>query len=227
MADDDDDISGPQAAPASTHSSLTQGNLEVIAASAAPGSPKPAASVSSQAGSFSTVNQLHKDEHGQPSPVSLQGKLHPGSSAAAVQVVTAHPLQSPGPRPIEPQLAAATLPSAPQSSPQEPAQDMLAKESAQLDADQDAVSLEQPPSTSRSAADSVFDAWLSAAEHAEWVVVEYVASQALPALVAALRMVAPQAESEALRYAPSRLIRSTDLMIHAWPSVRFQKSIFL
>ena len=198
MADDDDEISIPQAAPASTSSSLTQVNLAVIAASAAR-SQLPSVSVSSQAGSMSTVNQQQKDEQSQPSSASLHDNMQAGASrtppAPAAQRVSVHPLQSPAGQLAQAQ-SAATPPAAPQASPQE------AAASAQPDQDQDInlTSTSFQPLTSRSAADSAFAAWLSASEHKEWVVVEYLASQVLPALVGVLRMVAPQTETEALRY---------------------------
>lgn len=195
MADDDDNISGPQALPASTTSSLTQGNLEVIAASNGR-THLPSASVSSQAGSFSTVNQQQKDAQGHPSPGMSKAAASP-----SVQAVTQHPLQSPTHLPPDAQSAEAA--SLPQASPEEVAPDAQQGEASALQVQESNASLPsagQNASTSTSAADAAFAAWLSAADHAEWAVVEYLASQALPLLIKALRMVAPQTETEAVRY---------------------------
>jgi len=195
MADDDDDISGPQALPASTTSSLTQGNLEVIAASNGR-THLPSASVSSQAGSFSTVNQQQKDAQGHPSP-----GMSKAAASQSVQAVTQHPLQSPTHLPPNAQSAEAA--SLPQASPEEVAPDAQQGEASALQVQESNTSLPsagQNASTSTSAADAAFAAWLSAADHAEWAVVEYLASQALPLLIKALRMVAPQTETEAVRY---------------------------
>jgi len=195
MADDDDDISGPQALPASTTSSLTQGNLEVIAASNGR-THLPSASVSSQAGSFSTVNQQQKDAQGHPSP-----GMSKAAASQSVQAVTQHPLQSPTHLPPNAQSAEAA--SLPQASPEEVAPDAQQGEASALQVQESNASLPsagQNASTSTSAADAAFAAWLSAADHAEWAVVEYLASQALPLLIKALRMVAPQTETEAVRY---------------------------
>jgi len=195
MADDDDNISGPQALPASTTSSLTQGNLEVIAASNGR-THLPSASVSSQAGSFSTVTQQQKDAQGHPSPGMSKAAASP-----SVQAVTQHPLQSPTHLPPDAQSAEAA--SLPQASPEEVAPDAQQGEASALQVQESNASLPsagQNASTSTSAADAAFAAWLSAADHAEWAVVEYLASQALPLLIKALRMVAPQTETEAVRY---------------------------
>lgn len=219
MAEDDDDLSGPQAAPASTTSSLTQGNLEVIAASNEK-THLPSASVSSQAGSVSTVTQQQKD---------AQGHSYPGMSKAAaspsVQAVTQHPLQSPADLPPDAQSAEAA--NLPQASPEEVApdsqQDAVSAQQGQ-DPNTSLPSTGQSASTSTSAADAAFAAWLSAADHAEWAVVENLASQALPLLIKALRMVAPQTETEAVRYTftvtydvLSRAI--CDHYLHAYPEM--------
>ncbi len=195
MADDDDDLSGPQAAPASTTSSLTQGNLEVIAASNGR-THLPSASVSSQAGSVSTVTQQQRDAQGHPYPGISKLAANP-----SVQAVTQHPLQSPSHLPPDAQSAEAA--SLPQASPEEVAPDSQQGDASTEQGQGSYVSLPsagQHASTSTSAADAAFAAWLSAADHAEWAVVEYVASQALPLLIKALRMVAPQTETEAVRY---------------------------
>ena len=195
MADDDDDLSAPQAAPASTTSSLTQGNLDVIAASNGR-THLPSASVSSQAGSVSTVTQQQKDAQGDPYP----GMSEPAASPS-VQAVTHHPLHSHAHLPPNAQSPeAATLP---QASPEEVAPDSHQAEASSQQGQEPNASLPsagQHASTSTSAADAAFAAWLSAADHAEWAVVEYLASQALPVLIKALRMVAPQTETEAVRY---------------------------
>lgn len=47
---------------------------------------------------------------------------------------------------------------------------------------------------------AAFGSWASAAQHGDWAVMEWLACQALPALVAAVRMVSPHPETEALRY---------------------------
>ena len=192
MADDDDDLSGPQAAPASTTSSLTQGNLEVIAASNGR-THLPTASVSSQAGSVSTVTQQQKDAQGHSYP----GMSKPAASPS-VQAVTQHPLQSPTPLPPYAQSAEAA--SLPQASPEEVAPDSQQDAVSAQQVQEPNASPGQHASTSTSAADAAFAAWLSTADHAEWAVVEYLASQALPLLIKALRMVAPQTETEAVRY---------------------------
>lgn len=201
MADEDDDISGPQAAPASTSSSLTQGNLEVIAASAARTQP-PSASVSSQAGSFSTVAQQDKDGRSLPSPGKPKPKVVP-----SVHSVTHHPLQSPAQLPSEGQAVAVD---APQASPQKlPPEAQQAGASDAPDQDADLLDAAQQPAASTSAADAAFAAWISAAEHKEWAVVEYLAGKALPSLIKALRMVAPHTETEALRFAICRQLACT------------------
>ncbi len=195
MAEDDEDISAPQAAPASTTSSLTQGNLEVIAASNGR-THLPSASVSSQAGSVSTVTQQQKDAQGHSYP----GMTKPAASPS-VQAVTQHPLQSPTHLPPDAQSAEAA--NLPQASPEEVAPDSQQDEIRAQQVQEPNASLPsvgQHASTSTSAADAAFAAWLSAADHAEWAVVEYLASQALPLLIKALRMVAPQTETEAVRY---------------------------
>ncbi len=192
MADDDDDLSAPQAAPASTTSSLTQGNLEVIAASNGR-THLPSASVSSQAGSVSTVTQQQKDAQGHPYPKP--------AASPAVQAVTQHPLQSPADLPPDAQSAEAA--SLPQASPEEVAPDSQQGDASTQQGQEPNASLPgagQHASTSTSAADAAFAAWLSAADHADWAVVEYLAGQALPLLIKALRMVAPQTETEAVRY---------------------------
>ncbi len=195
MADDDEDISAPQAAPASTTSSLTQGNLEVIAASNGR-THLPSASASSQAGSVSTVTQQQKDAQGHPYP----GTSNPAADPS-VQAVTQHPLQSPTHLPPDAQSAEAA--SLPQASPEEMAPDAQQGEASAQQVQEPNASLPSAghyASTSTSAADAAFAAWLSSADHAEWAVVEYLASQALPLLIKALRMVAPQTETEAVRY---------------------------
>ena len=195
MAEDDEDISAPQAAPASTTSSLTQGNLEVIAASNGR-THLPSASVSSQAGSVSTVTQQQKDAQGHSYP----GMTKPAASPS-VQAVTQHQLQSPTHLPPDAQSAEAA--NLPQASPEEVAPDSQQDEIRAQQVQEPNASLPsvgQHASTSTSAADAAFAAWLSAADHAEWAVVEYLASQALPLLIKALRMVAPQTETEAVRY---------------------------
>ncbi|DBB17843.1 hypothetical protein WJX82_008236 [Trebouxia sp. C0006] len=208
MAEDDEDISAPQAAPASTTSSLTQGNLEVIAASNGR-THLPSASVSSQAGSVSTVTQQQKDAQGHSYP----GMTKPAASPS-VQAVTQHPLQSPTHLPPDAQSAEAA--NLPQASPEEVAPDSQQDEIRAQQVQEPNASLPsvgQHASTSTSAADAAFAAWLSAADHAEWAVVEYLASQALPLLIKALRMVAPQTETEAVRRRFSAAVKATCLSV--------------
>ncbi|KAL0024265.1 hypothetical protein WJX79_000849 [Trebouxia sp. C0005] len=50
-------------------------------------------------------------------------------------------------------------------------------------------------------------------DHAEWAVVEYLANQALPLLIKALRMVAPQTETEAVRRRFSAAVKATCLTL--------------
>ncbi|KAA6425912.1 MAG: hypothetical protein FRX49_04287, partial [Trebouxia sp. A1-2] len=208
IADDDDDLSGPQAAPASTTSSLTQGNLEVIDASNGR-THLSSASVNSQAGSVSTVTQQQKDAQGHPHPD--MSKLAAGPS---VQAVTQHPLQSPTHLPPDAQSAEAA--SLPQASPEEVAPDAQPGEASAPQVQEPNASLPsagQYTSTGTSAADAAFAAWLSAADHAEWAVVEYLANQALPLLIKALRMVAPQTETEAVRRRFSAAVKATCLTL--------------
>lgn len=203
MADDDDDTSSPQAAPASTTSSLTQGNLEVIAASNGR-THLPSASVSSQAGSVSTVTQQQKDAKDHPS-------MSKPAASPSVQAVTQHPLQSPANLPPDVQSAAAA--SLPQASPEDMAPDAQQGDASAQEPSASVPSTGQYASTSTSGADAAFAAWLSAADHAEWAVVEYLASQALPLLIKALRMVAPQTETEAVRRRFSAAVKATCLTL--------------
>ncbi|DBA87750.1 hypothetical protein WJX77_004203 [Trebouxia sp. C0004] len=204
MADDDDDISAPQAVPASPTSSLTQGNLEVIAASNGR-THLPSASVSSQAGSVSTVTQQQKDAQGHPYP----GMSKPAASPS-VQAVTQHPLLR------SPEAQSALAASLPQASPEEVTPDAQQGEASVQQVQELSASLPsvvQHANTSTSAADAGFAAWLSAADHADWAVVEYLASQALPLLIKALRMVAPQTETEAVRRRFSAAVKATCLSL--------------
>lgn len=123
------------------------------------------------------------------------------AAGPSVQAVTQHPLQSPTHLPPDAQSAEAA--SLPQASPEEVAPDAQPGEASAPQVQEPNASLPsagQYTSTGTSAADAAFAAWLSAADHAEWAVVEYLANQALPLLIKALRMVAPQTETEAVRY---------------------------
>ena len=58
------------------------------------------------------------------------------------------------------------------------------------------------PQLSGEAAAAALAAWAAAAEeHAEWAPMEWLAADAAPALVSAIRVVPPADETEALRYA--------------------------
>ena len=51
----------------------------------------------------------------------------------------------------------------------------------------------------RPAADAAFATWIEDEGHSDWGALELLASQLLPTLIAALRMVAPHTHTEALR----------------------------
>ena len=58
------------------------------------------------------------------------------------------------------------------------------------------------PQLSGEAAAAALAAWAAAEEHAEWAPMEWLAADAAPMLVSAIRMVPPADETEALRCVP-------------------------
>lgn len=60
------------------------------------------------------------------------------------------------------------------------------------------------PQLSGEAAAAALAAWAAAEEHAEWAPMEWLAAEAAPALVSAIRMVPPADETEALRCVAER-----------------------
>ena len=199
---DADDTSGPQAAPASSNSSLTQGNLAVIAARSNSMAQQPSASVSSQAGSFSTTGQQQRTEQAQPSPVSVRGTALPSDALATApsSSIAEQAPQSPGGR-TKRSAASAVQPQTCANSDSIPQQQQQADGLSAIPQGVDGTSrtLLQQPSIGRSAADAAFATWVTAEGHAEWAAVEYLGSQALLGLIMALRMVAPHTDTEALR----------------------------
>ena len=199
---DADDTSGQHAAPASSSSSLTQGNLAVIAASSNSMAQQPSASVSSQAGSFSTVGQHQRTEQAQPSPASVRGTALPSDALATApsSSITAPTPQSPtGPSQFSVTSAAQPQPHASSDSMPQQQHQVEQASAAPQGAEGTSSSLIQQPSIGRSAADAAFGTWVTAEGHSEWAALEYLGSQALPALIVALRMVAPHTDTEALR----------------------------
>ena len=189
MADDVHVTNGPQAASASAASRPTQGSLDGVAASASPASKTsvPAAGAASQVGSRppSPQQQPHTQSE---TPFGL-------APAPYVQPITAHPLHPLRRQPSESHSAASTPPS-------EPLQTELRQGgvSSQLPQDKEASTSDaNVQDTARTAAEAAFAVWLSAAEHSEWAVLEYVGYQVVPALIGSLRMVASRSETEALR----------------------------
>lgn len=201
-------------APANSGSALTQGNLDHMTASAA-GKPPPSPSVASQLAGSSVASHPHTQQQQQQPPPPLSVASQPSSSSVTnqqqtqqqqqqrshvslpkgqtetspnQQAVDVHPLQA------EPQQPAAT-------STQEGMKD------AYKPGTSDGVPAQyQNLGTSAEARDgegmlggAAFGAWASAEQHREWAVMEWVASEALPALIGAMRMVGPHTETEALR----------------------------
>ena len=182
MPEDDEDIKGPQPAPASTASSLTEGNADHMSTSA-PGKPPPSPTWTSETGSRSATSQHQQQDTHFP---LLKG---PDSTSAYQQPVPNHPLQAHSQPPTTASSQQGVVLDAP--------------------ADKDAQDKGQALSTpvQLNAADQSdqagFGAWASAAVgHGDWGAVEWLARQALPALLASVRMVAPHTETEALRCVP-------------------------
>lgn len=214
MPDEDEEAR----APASSGSSLTQGNLDHTTASvSAAGKPPPSPRVASHFAGSSVTGQQHtlEQEQQQQSP---NKDSQPGSSfltpkqqapqqqqqqkpsgsllnsqtvtSAVQQAVDVHPLQA-----ELQQLAATSTQQGTNGSPQagtsdgRQAQDQSPLGTAAPAGDREGMS-EGP----------AFGAWASAEQHSDWAVMEWVANEALPTLVGAVRMVGPHTETEALRY---------------------------
>ena len=182
MPDDDEDIQGSQAAPAGTASSLTEGNVDHMSA-LVPGKPPPSPSGTSHPGDRSATSQQHQhQQQGTHSPLPKGSDITP----PAQQPVDDHPLQAHSP---SPRTASAQ-------------QGVGLEAPAGEDAHGEGQSLGTPAHSGAGGQSGAagFGAWASAAEgHGDWEAVEWLARQALPALLASLRMVAPHTETEALR----------------------------
>ena len=218
MPEEDEDVR----APASSSSSLTQGNLDHMTASASaaaqpPPSPskasqlagssvtshphtqqqqqQPSLSVASQPSSSSVTHQQQTQQQTQQQQQQQQQQMsHAAPKGQTVtspiqQAVDAHPLQA------EPQQPAAT-------STQEGMRDLQqpgASDGVQAQ-DQNLGASAQAKDGEGMSGGAAFGAWSSTEQHSDWAVIEWVASEALPALIRAVRMVGPHTETEALRY---------------------------
>ena len=210
MPEEDEEVK----APANSSSSLTQGNLDYMTAPAsAAGKPPPSPSMTlqlagSSGGSHAHTQQQHQQQlslsiASQPSSSSVttqqqqqqqqqmtNGLLPKGQTVTSPsqQAVDVHPLQAESQQPAATSTQGSTRDSnQPGTSDGVQAQDQNLGSSGEV---KDGEGLSQG---------AAFGAWASAEQHSEWAVMEWVASQALPALIGALRMVGPHTETEALR----------------------------
>ncbi|KAL3158276.1 hypothetical protein ABBQ38_010522 [Trebouxia sp. C0009 RCD-2024] len=190
---EEEDIRAPEAAPASSDSPLTHDNPNVMTASA-PGHPPPSPSKTLQLSSTAVTSHPQQQ---QPQMSSTSLAKEQKGTAPSQQPVNVHPLQA------EVQSAGA--------------QEGL-PDSQQAEAAVGAQALDQSPGAAGQwddggglAGEAAFGCWASAAQHGDWGVVEWVACQALPALVAAVRMVSPHSETEAIRRRFSATFKATCL----------------
>ena len=217
LPQEDEEVKAPQAAPASSSSSLTRGNLDHLTASAA-GKPPPSPSATSQpGGGFVTSHQPTQQQQQQPqqtSPVSLPkgqnesplqlttSQQQQQQQTSLVSLPRAHTVASPAQLAVDIHPLQADLQQPSATSAQEGVRNLQQAGTAD-----DVQAQEQSLGTPGQAGDgeglsggAAFGAWASATQHSEWAVMEWVASEALPALIGAVRMVGPHTETEALRY---------------------------
>ena len=153
MADEEEEVRGPQAAPASaTSSSLTQGNLDHMTSAAAAARTPPTRTTLQLDGTLFSSQQ--------------RGIAHPLATTASPG----------GSRDLDPSASGGDT--------QTHRQDM---------------GTPAPSGAGRVSGEAAFGSWATAAEHSDWAALEWLACKALPALLASVRMVTPQTETEALR----------------------------
>ena len=161
----------------------------MTASASAAGKPPPSPDATLQPAN-SGASHVHKQQQQQQQQTS-QLSLPKGQTETSPiqQMVDVHPLQA------EPQQPAAT-------STQEGTKDSHkpgTSDGVQAQ-DQDLGTCAQARDGEGMSGGAAFGAWASAEQHSEWRVMEWVASEALPALIGAVRMVGPHTETEALRY---------------------------
>ena len=161
----------------------------MTASASAAGKPPPSPDATLQPAN-SGASHVHKQQQQQQQQTS-QVSLPKGQTETSPiqQMVDVHPLQA------EPQQPAAT-------STQEGTKDSHkpgTSDGVQAQ-DQDLGTCAQARDGEGMSGGAAFGAWASAEQHSEWRVMEWVASEALPALIGAVRMVGPHTETEALRY---------------------------
>ena len=209
-------------APASSSSSLTQGNLDHMTASASAAvQPPPSPSAASQpAGSFVASHSRTQQQQQQP---SLSVALQPSSNSVTGQQQTQQQQQqmshalpkgqtvtSPIQQAVDVHPLQAELQQPAATSTQEGTRDLHQPgtyDGAQAQ-DQNLGTSAQAQDGEGMSGGAAFGAWASAEHHSEWAVMVWVACEALPALIRAVRMVGPHTETEALRYLVCLLVSS-------------------
>lgn len=176
---EEEDVRAPEAAPVSTDSRFTHDNLGDMTASA-PGHPPPSPSKTLQPSGTGVAS--HPQQQRMSSTPLAEEQT---GTAPSQQPVDAHPLQA--------EVHSAGAPEGLQDSHQ-----AEAAGGAQA-LDQSLGAAGQWDDGGGVPGGAAFGCWASAAQHGDWGVMEWVACQALPALVAAARMVSPHPETEALR----------------------------
>ena len=218
-------------APASGGSSLTQGNLDYMTASAsAAGKLPPSPSVTLQVAGSPVAGHTQQQQKQQQQQQQQQQEVlppavasQPSSSSATSQQQTQQQQQ---------QMSHVSLPKGQTvTSPVQQAEDVHplqvdlqqpaatstqegTRDANQLGTSDGVQAQDQNLGTSAQAKDgegmsggAAFGVWACAEQHSEWAVMEWVASEALPALIGAVRMVGPYTETEALRYQACLFVR--------------------